>query len=597
MATSGSKSVTVTAHDTLKFSWAQASQSVSNNTTKISWQLQLIAGAYGRISSTASKDWSVTVNGTTYSGTNTVGIANSATKTLASGSTTITHNADGTKTFNYSFSQEFAITFSGASIGTKSGSGTGALNTIPRATTPTLSASSVYMGDTLTISLPRASSSFTHSLTYRFAGATIARGTIASNVGTSYTWTVPDLASHIPASTFGTLSVSCTTNNGSTQVGSATVICTAKVPASVVPTISAATFTEATSGVAAQFGAFVKGKSTVKAAITAAGVKGSTIKAVSSTLQGKTYSGTSWTSDALAKAGTLAVVTTVTDTRGRTAKKTTNLTVVDYSPPKIQRLNVHRVDADGQPDDHGTLLAIDCQYSVASVGGKNTAAAVFEYRQHGATTWADLTTRSALSFNGTILPQGVAFSVDAQYDIRLTLTDFFGATATYTATLPTAEVILDLLASGKGIAFGKVAEVPGIDLRGWDFSGATAGTGSGSFEIGGYLIQWGGVTITPTAAGEPTTVVVQFPQAFVTQPAVFITPVSSVPHTLSVGVQRAASVVGDVRQAVAITLTRTNTTATGINWLAIGRAKTLTLVDAEGYTLLDRDGHILTVGG
>lgn len=597
MATSGSKSVSVTAHDTLKFSWAQASQSVANNTTKISWQLQLIAGAYGRISSTASKDWSVTVNGTKYSGTNTVGIGNSATKTLASGSTTITHDADGTKDFNYSFSQEFGITFSGASVGTKTGSGTGTLNTIPRATTPTLSASSVNMGSNITISLPRASSSFTHTLTYRFAGATVARGTIATGVGTSYTWTVPDLASYIPAATFGTVSVICTTLKGSTTVGSKTVIFTAKVPTNVVPSISAATFTEATAGLAAQFGAFVKGKSTVKAAITAAGVKGSTIKAVSSTLQSKTYSGTSWTSGALTKAGTLAVVTTVTDTRGRTAKKTTNLTVVDYSPPKIQKLNVHRVDADGNPDDQGTLVAIDCQYSVASVGGKNTASAVFEYRQHGVTSWTDLAATGSLSFNNLLLPKSATFSVDTQYDIRLTLKDYFGATATYTATLPTAEVILDLLASGKGIAFGKVAEVPGIDLRGWDFAGSTAGTGSGSFEIGGYLIQWGGVNLTPTAAGEPVTAVVKFPQAYVAQPAVFVTPVSSVPHLLSVSVQRAAALVGDVRQAIAVTLTRDGTTTTGVNWLAIGRATVVELVDAAGYTLQDRDGYILTTGG
>lgn len=597
MATSGSKSVTVTAYDTLKFSWAQASQSVANNTTKISWQLQLIAGAYGRISSTASKDWSVTVNGTTYKGTNTVGISNSSTKTLASGSTTIAHNSDGTKTFNYSFSQEFGITFSGASVGTKTGSGSGTLNTIPRATTPTLSATSVNMGSAVTISLPRASSSFTHNLTYRFAGATVARGTIATGVGTSYTWTVPDLASHIPAATYGTLSVTVQTVNGSTNVGSKTLLLTARVPTSVVPTISAATFTEATSGVAAQFGAFVKSKSTVKAAITAAGAKGSTIKSISSTLLGKTYTGSSWTSSTLTNAGTVAVVTTVTDTRGRTAKKTTNLKVTDYSPPKIQRLTVHRVDAEGNPDDQGTLVAVDCQYSVASVGGKNTASAVFEYRQHGTTTWTDLAVTSALSFNSTLLPKSATFNIDNQYDIRLTLTDWFGASVTYTATLPTAEVILDIKADGKGLAFGKVAEVQGLDLRGWDFAGSTAGTGSGSFEIGGYLIQWGGVSITPTAAGEPTTAVVTFPQAYVAQPAVFVTPVSGVPHLLSVGVQRTASLVGDVRQAIAITLTREGTTTTGINWLAIGRARALELVDAEGYTLADADGYILTVGG
>jgi hypothetical protein len=287
MATSGSKSVSVTSWDTLKFSWSQVSQSVTNNTTKINWKMELIAGSSGAINSSVSKDWSVTVNGTNYSGSNTIGIGNNATKTLASGSTTITHAADGTKSFAYSFSQEFGITFSGSNIGTKSGSGTGTLNTIPRATQPTVSASSVDMGGTVTISTPRASSSFTHDLAYAFAGGSYV--SIATGVGTSHSWTVPDLASKIPNATSGTVTIRCITKNGSTTVGTKTVLLTAKVPSSVVPTISSVAVTEATSGIAAQFGALVQGKSKVKTTITAAGAKGSTITAYSATYQGKTY--------------------------------------------------------------------------------------------------------------------------------------------------------------------------------------------------------------------------------------------------------------------------------------------------------------------
>ena len=128
MATSGSKSVTVTSWNTLKFSWWENSQSIANNTTTIGWKLELIAGSSGRIDSSASKSWSVTVNGTKYSGTNTVGVSNNATKTLASGTTTIAHNSNGTKSFSYSFSQQFSITFDGTSIGTKSGSGSGTVD-------------------------------------------------------------------------------------------------------------------------------------------------------------------------------------------------------------------------------------------------------------------------------------------------------------------------------------------------------------------------------------------------------------------------------------------------------------------------------------
>ena len=132
MATSGSKSVVVTSWDTLKFSWERESYSIANNTSTISWKMELITGTYGRISSTYNRDWEVTVNGTKYSGTSNINIGNNSTKTLASGSTTISHNSDGSKTFSYSFSQYFGINFSGNLINTKSGSGSGTLDKIPR---------------------------------------------------------------------------------------------------------------------------------------------------------------------------------------------------------------------------------------------------------------------------------------------------------------------------------------------------------------------------------------------------------------------------------------------------------------------------------
>lgn len=133
MAKKDSISLTITPYDYLTFMWEETSQSIEKNTTTISWKMILVSTSAGAIYSSVNKAWSVTVNGTKYSGTNSVAIGNNAEKTLASGTTTIQHNTDGTKTFSYSFSQEFNITFSGASIKTKSGSGTGTLTTIARA--------------------------------------------------------------------------------------------------------------------------------------------------------------------------------------------------------------------------------------------------------------------------------------------------------------------------------------------------------------------------------------------------------------------------------------------------------------------------------
>ena len=474
MATSGSKSVTVTSWDTLKFNWWIVSQNVAKNTTLVGWNMQLVAGSSGKISSTAPKDWSVTVNGTNYSGTNTVGIGNNSTKTLASGQTTVTHDADGSKSFSYSFSQEFGITFSGSSIGTKSGSGTGTLTTIPRATTPTLSVSSVDMGGSVTISTPRASSSFTHDLAYSFAGSGWV--SIATGVGTSRAWTVPDLASSIPNATSGTLTIRCITKSGSTSIGTKTVLLTVKVPASVVPSISAVSLAEATAGLAAQFGAFIQSKSKVKATITAAGAKGSTIKSYSTTFLGKTYTGSSWTSDLLANSGSLSMVTKVTDSRGRTASKTTTLTVLAYKKPQVTEFVARRVNQAGQPDNDGTRASFSYAYSVASLGNKNTAAMNITYKKSTETTWsASIQNGSSLEGSGLVL-SSLEFPTDYQYDLRIQVTDWFGATSTYTAVLPSGAVIFDIRADGRGIAFGKTSELEGVEF-GWAAKGAVFGLG------------------------------------------------------------------------------------------------------------------------
>ena len=133
MASSGYKSVSATTWDTLKFSWEIASQSIANNTSTVNWKMELIASTYGRIDAGGESNWSITVNGTNYSGKKNIAISNNSSKILASGSTTISHSADGSKSFNYSFSQVFNITFDGDFIGTVSGSGSGTLDTIPRA--------------------------------------------------------------------------------------------------------------------------------------------------------------------------------------------------------------------------------------------------------------------------------------------------------------------------------------------------------------------------------------------------------------------------------------------------------------------------------
>lgn len=440
----------------LTFSWTEKSQSVPNNTTTISWTLK---GAGGSSMWYMSGNFRVVIDGVTvYSSAARIQLSNGT--TVASGTYTFQHNAEGKKSFTAS--AEAGIYTVAVNC---RGTGTFTLDTIPRASTPSVSSSSVCMGSAVTINTNRASTAFAHDLAYSFAGS--AYVTIRNGVGASYSWTTPDLASKIPSATSGTVTIRCITKNGSTTVGTKTITMTLKVPTSVVPSISAVEAVEAADGLAAQFGAFVKGKSKIAVDISAAGAKGSTIKSYSTTLAGKTYTGGSFTTQEVGASGSLSMVTTVTDSRGRTAKKTTTLTVLDYSTPTISALQVYRVNAAGEDDQDGVYIAIRYAYAVASIGGKNTASMILEYKHTTAPEWEDLLSGSALSADTTELPKTATFSTDYQFDIRMTVTDYFGASVVYVATLPSGAVILDIGADGESLSIGRVAELPGVFNVAW----------------------------------------------------------------------------------------------------------------------------------
>lgn len=130
MAISGTKTIAVTSYNDLVFSWTRTSFSEQANTSNINWTLTLVSKAYGQIISSSPKRYSITVDGQTWTEYSYIGIDNNTSKTLASGSKVINHNADGTKTFNWSVSQDFNINFGDSWIGTITGSGTGTLDTL-----------------------------------------------------------------------------------------------------------------------------------------------------------------------------------------------------------------------------------------------------------------------------------------------------------------------------------------------------------------------------------------------------------------------------------------------------------------------------------
>lgn len=463
MATSG-QIQTNTSFGYVRLAWTESSQDIANNQTTISYTLSIYRSS--TISSSATKSYSITINGTKVaSGTTTIG--GSGTKTIKTGTTTINHNSDRTKIFTYSFSQQIDITWSGSWIGTVTGSGSGTLDTIPRATTPTLSATSTEMGTAVTITMNRASSSFTHTLTYAFGSAT---GTIGSGLGTSYSWTIPlNLANQIPNAISGTGSITCKTYNGSNLIGTTTISFIATVPSSVVPVINSANITEAVAGIAAKFSAYVQGQSKLNVVTTASGAYSSTISSYKITTKDAsdniiaTYSGANITTDFILISGTVKVAIAVTDSRGRSASIVQNVTVLAYAVPNITTFTAMRTDSVGTEDYEGQYVKFTLKLDIAPVNNLNDKYYEIVYRQKGSTTWLVLTSATSVyTFDGTYL-SGAIFSPDNSYDVGLNVYDYFASTSAQ-SDIPTAFTIIDFRSTGKGIAFGKVSQTDQMEI-------------------------------------------------------------------------------------------------------------------------------------
>lgn len=434
-------------------------QDIENNKTKISMMAQRVASLNGYYSFTytATQTGVGDFNGTLFAEERNVSVGGGGTTVVdcTDRHSEVPHNADGTwKNGTYYGHWRFNVPLGGAhntpTCGWTNFTIDGEIPTIPRATTPTLSAGTVAVGSAVTINLPRASSSFTHNVTYRFGNAT---GTINSNAGTSCSWTPPvSLAQQIKTSTSGIGTITVQTKNGSTVIGTKTVNITLTVPASVVPTISAHTAVEATANLASKFGALVQSKSTLKVTTTAAGAQGSTITAYKTEVDGRSYTGSPCTTAALSRSGTVAVKTTVTDSRGRTASHTVNVTVIAYSPPGIATSAVARTS------DEATTGKFDYSYSISPVGNKNDKSFAIQYLN--GSTWTDITRLSTDYSKTGSVTSGAIFGVDATTRVRFVAKDYFSEVVIEREVGPTF-TLMNLGAGGKSLAIGRVSDNEG----------------------------------------------------------------------------------------------------------------------------------------
>lgn len=651
MAKSGYKDFTVANYIKIRFSWSAGTQNIANNFTPINWTLSLIStNSTANISSSVSKDYSVTVDGSTKSGTNTIGLSGGATKILATGSKNIYHNSDGSKTFNYSFSQEIAITYSGTYIGTITGSGTGTLDSIPRASVLG-SISNFTIGAAMTIPITKYLSSFSDTLNIYVGNTWIKRVEgLTNNQSVSFTTAeLTNIYKAMPNVASATFRFVNTTYNGSNIVGTSTKTTTGTITASIKPSISGISLSEANTDVPSAWGLFVKGVSKILGTITAAAGTGSSISSYSTSINGTRYTTQTFTTEALNTSGTNTVNVTVTDTRGRTVTYSTTFSVVDYEKPYITLFKLTRKTA--------TTATLRIVGGVYAINNKNTYSYKYKYKKKTDTNYTEVSiTNAAYTIDKTIELTGLE---DVTYDFVGIITDQFNEFPKET-TLPTTRKIFNVKPDGNGFAFFKKSEKNALEvakpiydrfdtlisngLSLYESGGTTDvnttieelvlsttntpdtnfwyvrtmfystksetsnrtqiaysynkdlpiyyryyinGTGWSSWKAGdikemsisdgagyiwdsnGYLVQWGRVSITPSAANTVTSATITFTKTFDNQPKVSAMPNVAYPNlvTTSIG---GGTTIDESKQSMIIYMTRTNTAATTFQWEAKG---------------------------
>lgn len=439
------------------FSWT-ATQNVGANTSTISYKVEAAGGNAGWYMCGPCK---VVVAGKTVY--NNTGRWKQYKGTLHSGTITVRHNNNGTASFSASISS--AIYY--YADGTGNGSKTWSLNTIPRASQPSVNTwpdtvSSVNIGDSITIHMNK-KASFTHKVTATFGNKTeVVTNSCVDNV----VWngfTLAKFAGQIPNATSGTLTFTVDTMNGSKKIGTKTVSVTANLPSTVVPSCSISSLTNTNNS----FGCYAKLLSGVKVKPTAAGVYGSTIRTLKisvTDMNDKTASsGTEYTFDPFQKIGSKNITVSATDSRGRSAITSMSITVVDYSFPTA-RISASRGTGSTTnnfvADDTGDHAKISSIGSVSGISG-NTITPILQYKVASQTAWTNIpVSASSTSFNDTRI---ISVSDTQAYDIRLIVRDKAGREAIATMTLSNGFATMDYKAGGDGIAFGKTANRAGID--------------------------------------------------------------------------------------------------------------------------------------
>lgn len=450
----------------LKLWLDQVSQDKAKNQSTIRVRMFIVSGNYSFASYSLTS--SITIAGQTINGTTVTAMGFNQTITLIDKNIVVTHDSQGKLTAN------FTAVFNGQggySPDKLTITNSFKLTDIPRASTASLSPSTVDLGQPISITISKADASFTHTIRYNWYGVT---GTIVDKTaGTSASYTPPvNFASNIPSTTSGNGTIYVDTYSGTTLLGTNSYIFYGNVPASVVPSLTGFTLTDnnPTSGAVVAGGEnFIRIMSDIKVNFgQTVGAYGSTITGYYAEIVGKGQTTTTngGTLGMMNYTGTVTIAAKVFDSRNRVSNTITrDVTILDYAPPVLS----FKVNRSATLNTTFTVTR-SAKISPLTVAGsqKNTMKLDFYVAPFGSTTYTldngqaggSWTTISEITTSGNL---GGSYSGTSSWTVKGVLSDKF-TSAEFIVNVGTEAVVYAYDQNGFGIL--KIREQGALDVGG-----------------------------------------------------------------------------------------------------------------------------------
>lgn len=433
----------------LRLEVEEISVNQKENTSQVKWELYIESGVWhdidGYVDSNKTKGY---IDGKeVWKAPNMVMVFSGTYQKIGSGTETIKHNTDGTKTvkFNFTFSTSQYSKPQGLSLNVDF-----PLTRILIPSTATVSNPTPKFGETVTIKINSVDPNFTHTL--YIGSKTVERRQIANGVKNSFTWTVSESLAREMTGPDNALWLEINTYNGSQTVGSKTQYAAFRVQASenILPdgTLSVKDINEKSLST----GTYLRGYSLIELTASGTAKEDATLKDTELFFDGKIYN-----EEVIPEnAGQIEAKAVFTDSRNAKKAVTKLVDVYDYKAPQIESVNMTQ----GK-----TSVVIHAKGQVDTIKGNNTKKLTIKYKPLNAETFEERIVNIDWNFDIEQTISGIDISLTYQFIIELE----DKVTVTVWNNL-SGKPVISRLAGGKGVTLFKDADQEGFWVGDVDYT-------------------------------------------------------------------------------------------------------------------------------